>query len=290
MVITTDWYATMLEAAGVHDAAVTASLISLLRGNEPRGDRPLYFFYPHYIPGYRPDPGRETWWNTPGAAIRDEGLKLIHRFEGADELYDLALDPGEASDVAKERPGDVARLRGMLDAWLVEEQAFVPQPNAAYDPGAFARGVADSLSRLGASSEWTPNGGCARVEQGGTLTIDCTTHPFVIGPEMIAQGPVRVAVRCRATGTTGGGAIWYRAPEKPVFDGGRTGMPSCGTSWSVAEAVVEHAGTLRQLRIDFGRRDGGRVEIDWIRLYDARNDGSTPSVQWSFEPSSALLP
>ena len=160
-------------------------------------------------------------------------------------------------------------------------EAHLPQPNAAYDADAFARGVAASLSRLGASSEWTPNGGCTRVEKGGTLAIDCTTHPFVIGPEMIAQGPVRVAVRCRTTGTTGGGTIWYRAPEKPVFDGDRTTMPACGQSWSVAEATVERAGTVRQLRIDFGRRDGGRVEIDWIRLYDARNDSATPSAHWT---------
>jgi hypothetical protein len=121
------------------------------------------------------------------------------------------------------------------------------------------------------------------VEKGGTLTIDCTTHPFVIGPEMIAEGPLRVAVRCRTTGTIGGGTIWYRAPDKPVFGGDQTSLPACGASWSVAEATVERAGTVRQLRIDFGRRDGGRVEIDWIRLYDARNDGSTPSAQWSFD-------
>jgi choline-sulfatase len=44
-------------------------------------------------------------------AIRDLG-------SGRVALYDLGEDPGEASDVAAARPGDVARLTGLLDAAL----------------------------------------------------------------------------------------------------------------------------------------------------------------------------
>jgi arylsulfatase A-like enzyme len=44
-------------------------------------------------------------------------LKLVHDFtSGQTELFDLRTDPDEMHDLARERPGDVARLRSQADA------------------------------------------------------------------------------------------------------------------------------------------------------------------------------
>jgi arylsulfatase A-like enzyme len=288
---TVDWFPTLLAVAGGEETSASSaldghSLLPVLRGQTPAVERSLHFHYPHYIPGYRHDPARETWWNTPGAAVRAGAAKLVRRFGGADELYDLDADPGETRDVAGERPDLAARLGADLDAWLEREDAHLPVRNSAYDPEAFGRAVASSWARLGASSEWTPNGGCARELRSGRLALDCTTHPFVIGPEMVVRGPLRVALRCSATGTRGGGSIWYRSPEKPSFDGGRVALGACGPDLDVREAVVPHEGTVRQLRIDFGRGAGGRVEVDWIRIMHAEDDERT-LVEWSFDRPEA---
>jgi arylsulfatase A-like enzyme len=42
-------------------------------------------------------------------------LKWIESSDGADELYDLEADPAERHDIGALRPGDVARLRALLE-------------------------------------------------------------------------------------------------------------------------------------------------------------------------------
>jgi arylsulfatase A-like enzyme len=261
------------------------SLLPILEGRASREERTLHFLYPHYIAGYRHDPGRETYWNTPGAAILAGATKLIRRFDGPVELYDVADDPGETRDLSPERPEEVARLAARLDEWLAQEGAHLPAANPAYDPAAFERRIAAALASLGRSTDWTPNGGCATAVREGRLAIDCEGHPFIVGPEMVVRGPLRVEVRCRASGTAGAGAVWYRGPEKPAFQGDRIALPPCGPELATREARVAPAGggTISQLRLDFSRpRSGGHVEIDWIRLYAGDGTG-TPIVEWSFD-------
>ena len=57
-------------------------------------------------------------------AIRTEEHKLIRGSDGTTELYDLAADPDETTDVSSQRPVLVERLSESLDEWLdVFEQA-----------------------------------------------------------------------------------------------------------------------------------------------------------------------
>jgi hypothetical protein len=100
---------------------------------------------------------------------------------------------------------------------------------------------------------------------------------------MIARGPLRVAVRFEATGTRGAPALWYRAVTKPQFSGDRVGLMP-GTERGVRRGTIDLAGTVRQLRIDFGRGKGGRAEVDWIRVYrDSEDDDGAPLVEWAFD-------
>ncbi len=100
----TDLVPTLRELLGVDCCAEAQgrSFAALLRGRA-EGGRETYA-------GSANDAGR-----TRGALVAD-GLKWIARAGGRGSLYDLAADPGEARDLARERPADAARLSGRLDA------------------------------------------------------------------------------------------------------------------------------------------------------------------------------
>jgi arylsulfatase A-like enzyme len=70
--------------------------------------RALYWHQPHYM----------NQGGRPGGAVREGDWKLIEHYEdGGMELYDLAKDPGETTDLAAAEPARVAALRGKLEAW-----------------------------------------------------------------------------------------------------------------------------------------------------------------------------
>jgi arylsulfatase A-like enzyme len=130
-VISTDFYPTMLEAAGAkgdarHNAAVDGrSLLSVLENPEkPLGREAIYWHYPHYHPGGA----------TPYGAVRAGPWKLIEFYEDQRaELYNLDQDIGESRDLAAEKPDLVRQLRSRLDAWRVSVGAQLPTPNPQFD-------------------------------------------------------------------------------------------------------------------------------------------------------------
>ncbi|MFM7107655.1 MAG: sulfatase [Planctomycetaceae bacterium] len=130
-VASVDFYPTLLELAGAEpprgQTLDGTSLVPLLAGR-PAAPRMLFWHFPCYV-------GRAT----PSSAIRDGGLKLVEFFEdgGRVELYDLADDPTEGHDLAKERPAEASRLAKALHDWQRETGAATPRDaNPAYDPKA----------------------------------------------------------------------------------------------------------------------------------------------------------
>lgn len=127
-VISTDFYPTLLEMAGLAprpDQHVDGkNLVPLLRGrNLERG--PLFWHYPHY--------GNQG--GSPGSAVRDGRWKLIHWYEGNRlELYDLETDIGETVNLAERQPDVVKRMQAALVAWLSEVDAKFPKPNPKKKP------------------------------------------------------------------------------------------------------------------------------------------------------------
>lgn len=75
-----------------------------------------------------------------GSSVRAGDLKLIRFYaraaDGSDELelYDLARDPGERDNLAKQRPEDVATLADELQRFLVDTEAVIPRLNPANPP------------------------------------------------------------------------------------------------------------------------------------------------------------
>ena len=126
-VIHADFYPTILELSGLpprpgqHVDGV--SLVPLLKGGAIEA-RDLFWHYPHY--------GNQG--GEPSAIVRSGDWKLIHYYEdGRDELYNLAADIGEQTDVAAEHPAIAAALRAKIDRLLKETGARLPRPNPNYD-------------------------------------------------------------------------------------------------------------------------------------------------------------
>lgn len=71
-------------------------------------DRPLFWHQPHYM----------NQGGKPAGVAREGDWKLIEQYEdGSLELYNLAKDPSETTDLAATEPNRVAALRGKLEAW-----------------------------------------------------------------------------------------------------------------------------------------------------------------------------
>jgi arylsulfatase A len=83
----------------------------VLFDSKPRADakpRALFWHQPHYM----------NQGGRPAGAIREGDWKLVEQYEdGSLELYNLAKDPGETTDLAAAEPARVAALRGKLEAW-----------------------------------------------------------------------------------------------------------------------------------------------------------------------------
>src|SRR5262249_42779479 len=113
-VVAMDLMPTLLALAGVEPPATLdgEDLAPLLAGRD-LPPRDLYFHYPH----------REM-----SSAVRRGEWKLIHKWQtGADELYALDEDPGEAHDLAREQPERVMELRAALQGWLTAVNADEPR-------------------------------------------------------------------------------------------------------------------------------------------------------------------
>ena len=124
--ISMDFFPTMLDLAGLPLQPKLhvdgRSLLSQLKGNDT-GQRTLHWHYPHYH--------GSSW--KPGASIRDGDWKLIEFYHYNNfELYNLAKDPGERTDLAKRNPRKAAELRAKLSAWQKRMKAKMPVLNPDY--------------------------------------------------------------------------------------------------------------------------------------------------------------
>jgi arylsulfatase A-like enzyme len=129
-VISTDFYPTLLEAAGLalrpEQHCDGLSLLPILRGDATTLPREYIFWhYPHY----------SNQGGRPGAVIVSGRWKLVWHFEDDRlELFDLEADVSESRDVALEHPGRVAKMRRLLLDWQAEVGAKRPESNPEW-PG-----------------------------------------------------------------------------------------------------------------------------------------------------------
>ncbi|KAB8169948.1 sulfatase-like hydrolase/transferase [Streptomyces sp. 3MP-14] len=127
----------------------------------------LFWVYPHFIGS-----------THPHAAVRSGRYKLVRYFrDGRAELYDLARDPGETTDLSARHPGRARALRARLEAHLAEVDVLPPTPSrAAYPVPELAETFDGDLARWSVLPV-TSHVGDARVENGRlAVSADQLTH------------------------------------------------------------------------------------------------------------------
>ncbi|MCH2211006.1 MAG: sulfatase [Fuerstiella sp.] len=137
-----DWYPTLLELVGLQvpesQQVDGVSLVPLLQGKSIPG-RPLYWHYPHY--------GNQG--GEPSSIITENNWKLIHYHEdGRDELYHLARDETEQTNLATTELRRVRIMRTRLDSWLTATGAKFPIRDSKADL-VKRKARFDSLATLG---------------------------------------------------------------------------------------------------------------------------------------------
>ena len=129
-VISVDFFPTILEMAGVEQAAGAnpvdgRSIVPILQGRGGDPQRPLFWHYPHY----------SNQLGRPGGAVRVGDWKLIEFYDDNSlELYNLVQDIGEQHNLLAEQPDRAQQMLQMLRDWRESVQAAMPTPNPDYDP------------------------------------------------------------------------------------------------------------------------------------------------------------
>ena len=123
-----DFFPTLLEVAGGKSLPGQTldgvSIVPVLKGGS-LPERALFWHYPHY--------GNQG--GAPAAAIRRGPWKLIEWQEDNQvELFNLAKDLSEQTELAAREPRLVEQLRSELHVWQKEVGAKSPTVNEAYDP------------------------------------------------------------------------------------------------------------------------------------------------------------
>jgi arylsulfatase A-like enzyme len=129
-VVGIDIFPTLFDCAGAADSLPEGidgvSLKPLLVEGESLEERPLFFHFPHY-----------THATGPFSSVISNGWKLIRFYNdstGAYQLFHLAEDPFEQSDLADANPEKLEELKAVLDNWLTSTEAQLPRPNPEFDP------------------------------------------------------------------------------------------------------------------------------------------------------------
>jgi arylsulfatase A len=139
-VISTDFYPTIVEMAGVKDdpghPLDGVSITPLLKQSGiPQRDA-LFWHYPHY----------SNQGGRPGAAMRQGDFKIIKWYEDDSvELYNVRDDIGEARNLAAKMPDKARAMRTRLDAWLKDINPEMPKPNPDYDKATETQGLGPAI-------------------------------------------------------------------------------------------------------------------------------------------------
>lgn len=125
-VISTDFFPTILEAAGLPSLDSQhldgLSFVDQLKSpSKKRATRTLFWHYPH-------------WGNqggTPGTVVRNGDWKLIHFYDPnkPDELYNVTQDRSESKNMIKQEPERVITLQKKMDLWIKKTDAKLPTLN-----------------------------------------------------------------------------------------------------------------------------------------------------------------
>ena len=280
-----DWYPTMLEMARIARPAKAqldgVSIVNILKGTPALDREAVFCHFPHYIP---------ATGNLPATSVRKGKWKLIRLYgEGPDrsnacELYNLADDISETTNLAAKMPAKVRELDALIDEHLRATGAVVPVVNPAYDPAAKPPppGKRPKAPKAGKPvAGWTPSRHCTLSAGQGTLRIKCTGgDPYIAtGPLPAATGPVTVKLRVKST-AKGAGQVFWTTDKEGKFHRSRA-VPidlKHDGQWHDVTVKLPVNGKIRSIRLDPATAPG-LVEIDTLGI--STPDGRAVKT-WNF--------
>jgi hypothetical protein len=156
-----------------------------------------------------------------GSYIREGDLKLIRFYaraeDGSDELelYDLASDPGERQNLAKEKPEIAARLNSVLDGFLKDTNAVIPKlnPNFRKDtPNTETASKKKAPAPDDLPGGWKNRAGAAVVRDGALNVKSKGDGSFLGVGAGLPAGDARLSFRVRAPQAGKGKVTLLTAP------------------------------------------------------------------------------
>nr|WP_261360751.1 sulfatase [Aeoliella straminimaris] len=139
-----DLYPTILEALGLparpYQHIDGVSLAPVLSSDGKLQREAIYWHYPHY---------NQHPQSFPSSVIRAGDWKLIENLEtGQRQLFNLAEDLGEQTDLSQSQPAKAAELAEKLEAWRQEVGADPMRPNPQFRDDTTDRQAAAASTHL----------------------------------------------------------------------------------------------------------------------------------------------
>ena len=268
-----DFYPSLLEMTGLSPAPGEimdgVSQTALFQGGSSARTN-VFVHFPHTTP---------ATGTFAGCWVRQGDWKLIRFFHDNPgsahryELYNLAADPHEMTDLSNENPALVAQFDALITAHLADTSALLPVPNPAYIPPVYS---------------WEPNVQL-HLSTGSQKRLLATANGFE--PQLSSAGtltglgtPARLVVQMQSR-SFGDGRLFWRLPGQTNFTSDRS-----------ASFPVIHDNTLRTYEIPFSpggpveqlrlqpTSDASETEIAYIQLRDA---AGTVLKDWSWQDSDS---
>ena len=219
-----------------------------------------------------------TWFphQIPAVSVRQGNWKLIRRFESHPdypellELYDLAKDIGETTNLASKMPDKAAQLDALIDDFVKDTGALVPKPNPDYQPRAATTdpkaGLVPRMCKISLVS------GALHVEGDGRT-------PFLGTAQVRSTGPTTLKLRARSTAGGIGKVQWKTADQKDFPKQGQTVeyKLAAGDGWQDVTVEVPIEGKAAIIRLYLPAKEAP-VDIQSIQFSAASGRPKT----WDF--------
>ncbi|HBJ84307.1 MAG TPA: N-acetylgalactosamine 6-sulfate sulfatase [Verrucomicrobiales bacterium] len=247
-----DLYPTVLDLLGLQKQPGQlmdgVSLAPVLTGRGQIGRQAFFNYFP-----FRPNEG--------GVTVVSGDFKLIRWFGPGvpRELYNLTDDIGEANNLADKMPEKVRQMDELIDGFLKDTGALVPQSNPAYKPVA-AKAAPQNTDPLDGWKERQ----CKATITDGILTMKSSGRP---GSAFLGHGMAKVSgpavVKLRVRSTAGGAGKIESYPKGSADPSGMIVVPlevKAG-DWQELQLDLSVKGLIGTLRVYLPD-----AEIDFIEV------------------------
>jgi arylsulfatase A-like enzyme len=285
-----DYYPTLLEALSLKPAAGQRfdgrSILPALKGDALAG-KAVFQYFPH-------NPGVPDWL-PPSVSVHRDDWKLIRLFHGGEKgahrylLFNLREDLGEKNNLAPQKPGLVAELDAMIEAFLTDTKAVVPVPNPAFDPAKYrpelegkqqTKGKAKASTKPAAKGKddgdpalqgWKARDCKASVKDGLLRLTNIGSEGFLGFAAGKHSGPTTAKFRIKAKAGT---SHFDWLPGGVGSQQKRVDFTLKGGEWEAITVELPAEGPLGIVRLYVPMQEQP-VEIDWIELISQTASQST---------------